>query len=125
VDLARIFSCTSGLDRLIADTVHVPLDWDAFEALAKTSGETLVEMSRYSVKTSDFRIPRQPTIFLHFPALRSLKWDSGVSFSGGTPGQFSAALPALESLDVESRGIFSAIEKFECVIFSISYHSVA
>ncbi|KAJ7343714.1 hypothetical protein DFH08DRAFT_1008689 [Mycena albidolilacea] len=91
---------------LTADTGHVPLDWDAFEALAKTSGETLVEMSRYSVKSSDFRIPRQPTIFLHFTTLRSLNVIQ-VSASPAVCPDSSPLLSPPSSHLTSSRAVYS------------------
>jgi hypothetical protein len=72
---------------------------DAFETLANTAGAALTEMSGFCVKPNK---PNDPTPFMHFTVLRSLKWNPLITFSKGTPRQFSAALPALESLDVES-----------------------
>ncbi|KAJ7867237.1 hypothetical protein B0H14DRAFT_3441931 [Mycena olivaceomarginata] len=97
-DLVPIFSCTSQLVRLISDSGDLPEMCDVFETLANTAGATLTEMSGFRVKPNK---PNDPTPFMHFTVLRSLKWNPLITFSKGTPRQFSAALPALESL-VES-----------------------
>ncbi|KAJ7859823.1 hypothetical protein B0H14DRAFT_3446455 [Mycena olivaceomarginata] len=107
---------TKSTDTAIRRSAHLRL-WrvmcDAFEALPNTAGARHTEMSGFRVKPNDFRMPSDPTPFIHFTVLRSLKWNSLITFSKGTPGQFSAALPALESLDVESGQIFSALEQFD------------
>ncbi|KAJ7328093.1 hypothetical protein DFH08DRAFT_967850 [Mycena albidolilacea] len=101
-DFVRIFSCTSRLVRLISDSGDLTVMRDAFEGLANTAGVTLTEISGFRVKPNDFRMSSDPTPFMHFTVLRSLKWNSLITFSKGTPGQSSAALSALESLDEAS-----------------------
>ncbi|KAJ6469251.1 hypothetical protein C8R45DRAFT_427669 [Mycena sanguinolenta] len=114
-----IFSCTSGLTKLVSGIRHFSLRWDAFEALAQTAGQTLVEIGHCFIRArDDRRVPHEPSVFLNFTALRSLRWHSPVTFSQAAPGLVSAALPSLESLHVESPGLFSALEQFDLPILS-------
>ncbi|KAF7338867.1 F-box domain-containing protein [Mycena sanguinolenta] len=108
-----IFSCTSGLTKLVGGVRPISLKWDAFETLAQTAGQTLVEMVQCFISVRDHLVPREPTIFLDFTALRSLRWSSPATFVHAAPGLVSAALPSLESLHVESPGIFSALQQFD------------
>ncbi|KAJ7437234.1 hypothetical protein B0H11DRAFT_2108241 [Mycena galericulata] len=125
LDLTPIFSNTPQLARLISDESVISLTWETFEILARTAGRTLVELSRYPIERGSAPMPCSPAVFMNFTALRSLRWDSQwdslVTFSkqrpspgsDAAPGPFSAGLPVLESLDVSSAGIFSALEQFE------------
>ncbi|KAJ7509034.1 hypothetical protein B0H11DRAFT_1963535 [Mycena galericulata] len=109
-----IFACTSRLIRLT--TKHNVLPRSAFEVLARTAGDTLTEFNVHHVASSTHF---DPTIFLSFKALRVLEWESPAVFSRRPAGalvdegsdSLSAALPALEILEVRSPGIFPALEQ--------------
>ncbi|KAJ7453834.1 hypothetical protein FB451DRAFT_1100173 [Mycena latifolia] len=113
---APLLSRTPRLRRFTADRAVSALRWDAFAVLAETAGETLVEMAGLYIECMT-SVPSQPTVFLHFTALRSLEWKSPAIFTGQSSsetqgGPFASALPALELLNVASPGIFPALEQF-------------
>ncbi|KAJ6500857.1 hypothetical protein C8R45DRAFT_925356 [Mycena sanguinolenta] len=73
---SSILSQTSGLIRLSQRTGSAAISWDAFEAVAASSGSTLRE---FSVRTDEQELT-SAAIFSNLTALRTLKWTWSTSF---------------------------------------------
>ncbi|KAF7359036.1 F-box domain-containing protein [Mycena sanguinolenta] len=73
---STILSQTSGLVRLSQFTGPAAIPWDAFKAVAASSGSTLQE---FSVRIDEQK-QASAMIFNNFTALRTLKWTCSTSF---------------------------------------------
>ncbi|KAJ6619276.1 hypothetical protein B0H10DRAFT_2026771 [Mycena sp. CBHHK59/15] len=110
-NLVPIFSCTPRLTRLVGEG-RIPMNWDAFRALAETAGASLVEFTGYRI-SEPFSPSYSAAIFQNFTALRVLTWNSDLHFSTHPVETPSTALPVLERLDIESSQLFPVLARME------------
>ncbi|KAJ7684227.1 hypothetical protein DFH06DRAFT_2188 [Mycena polygramma] len=109
-DLIPILSRAPRLTRLIGDDSSMSLD--AFNVLAETAGQTLVEFTGFAIK-SDRQI--RPAVFDNLHALQSLEWDADDAV---IPDQIQglsveSALPSLRFLDVASSGLLPGLSRMQ------------
>ncbi|KAJ6500811.1 hypothetical protein C8R45DRAFT_81496 [Mycena sanguinolenta] len=74
---SSILSQTTGLVRLNRPSGSATIPWDAFEAVAKSSGSTLQECC---VRIGEQEQAASAMIFSNLSAMRTLKWDCSISF---------------------------------------------
>ncbi|KAJ6563342.1 hypothetical protein DFH09DRAFT_1158971 [Mycena vulgaris] len=110
-DMLPIVSCCPNLTHLIGEDA-IPMQWDAFVALAQTAGGTLVEFTGYNIIVDAGSATRSGDIFAHFTALCFLRWSSNVSLSAGDVEASASGLAALEVLEVDSCLIFPVAKIF-------------
>ncbi|KAJ6498446.1 hypothetical protein C8R47DRAFT_306887 [Mycena vitilis] len=98
------------LTRLIGDDISMTLD--AFNVLAETTGQTLVEFTGFCIK-SNRQI--QPAVFDNLSALQSLEWDADDAVIPDEIQSLSmkSALPSLRFLDVASSGLLPGLSRMQ------------
>ncbi|KAJ6556669.1 hypothetical protein B0H10DRAFT_1967612 [Mycena sp. CBHHK59/15] len=110
INLANVFHFTSRLTKLIGNG-SIPLPWEAFTALAKTAGGTLVDLNGFvfqpHIPSSAFpSTAHSSDVFNHFTTLRSFTWKidrfRDVYFSTEVTHHATTAFPALELLHVHN-----------------------
>ncbi|KAJ7090635.1 hypothetical protein C8R44DRAFT_990653 [Mycena epipterygia] len=117
-DLLPIFCRTPHLTKLVAED-GISMQWNEFEALAQTAGQTLQEFAGYDIEKPDTALLQlHPAVFAQFTALRSFQWNSPIVFAAESvlisdPPLSAASLPALEFLVLESPGLFAALAQFD------------
>ncbi|KAJ7495376.1 hypothetical protein FB451DRAFT_1213965 [Mycena latifolia] len=110
VDLRPIFSSCPRLTHLISENA-IPMQWDAFVALAETAGGALLEFTGYQIVGES---PQPGDVLCHFTALRVLRWNSNITVLLENVGPSPAGLEALEVLELDSSLslIFPALTRF-------------